>query len=64
MLYFEEDMYVDEDEAIQGKTQFHRSLQRTYQYMAYTIIDYGGGRYAFVLNDLDARENSDLQFSF
>ena len=32
--------------------------------MDYTIIDYGNGRYVFVLNDFDARSNEDMEFSF
>lgn len=41
-----------------------RLLQNTYTYLDYTIIDYGNGVYEIVLNNFDARSNSDLRFSF
>lgn len=41
-----------------------RSLATTYQYMDYTIVDYGNGRYVFILNNFDARSSQDMEFSF
>jgi hypothetical protein len=40
-----------------------RMLQTTFQYLDYTIIDYGDGTYEFILNDYDPSQG-DNQFEF
>ena len=37
-----------------------RLLTTTYQYLNYTIIDYGNGLYSFILNDYDASSGTDI----
>ncbi len=41
-----------------------RLLATTYSNLDYTIIDYGGGVYAFILNNLNAQGGSSPQYQF
>lgn len=41
------------------KTKKSRLLQTSFEYMDYTIIDYGGGVYDFILNDYDPSNGAD-----
>ncbi len=40
-----------------------RMLQTSFQYLDYTIIDYGDGTYEFILNDYDPSQGEN-QFEF
>ncbi len=41
------------------KTTTSRLLQTSFEYMNYTIIDYGGGVYDFILNNYDPSNGAD-----
>lgn len=51
---------IDKIIALKKKT-VRRLLQATFQYLDYTIIDYGNGLYEFILNDYDPNQG-DNQF--
>lgn len=39
-----------------------RLLVVVYEFVDYTIIDYGNGEYVFVLNNFDTRDDADMEF--
>lgn len=64
-MKFNQKITITEDIAsvfgIKQKTN-SRLLVVTYEFVDYTIIDYGDGEYVFVLNNFDSRDNADMEF--
>jgi hypothetical protein len=47
---------------IKKKGSARRLLATTYDYVNYTIIDYGNGLYEFILKDFDPQSTDNSQF--